>query len=271
VPSKQEPDWKSILEGTNPGYQAYRAIFRRIPHGPRCKLCSAPFEGPGAPLMRLIGRGRMEANPNFCNICRTWIDGHRGGAEVEVSFLFADVRGSTTLGEQLTPAEFSHLLGRFYEISGRVVVEHDGIVDKFVGDEIVAMFVPPFAGRDHARKALDAGRKLIEAVARPRDGGPPLPVGAGMHTGVAFVGAVGGEDSMTDFTALGDAVNTTARLASAAAAGELLVTLAGAAAGGLSTGGLETRHLSLRGRTEAVDVAVLRAAADRVGEDVPPA
>lgn len=87
-----------------------------------------------------------------------------------------------------------------------------------------------------------------------------IPVSAGVHTGVAFVGAVGDNQDITDFTALGDALNTTARLASVASAGELLVTSPAAEAAALQRGGLEQRRISLRGRTVPVDVLVLGAA-----------
>jgi adenylate cyclase len=159
----------------------------------------------------------------------------------------------------MAPAEFSALLNRFYDIASRVVIEHDGIVDKFVGDEIMAMFAPPFAGKAHPLRAVEAARALVAAASRANGDGEPIPVGAGVHTGIAFVGALGGEDGPTDFTALGDTVNTTARLASAAAAGEVLVTRAAAEAAGIAGEQFEQRHLELRGRTEPVDVVVLRA------------
>jgi adenylate cyclase len=255
---KGELDWKAILEGRNENYRRQRAVFRRLPRSPRCKMCAAPFEGPAAPFMRLLGRGRWANNPNYCGICFRWIRGHRGGAEVEISLMFADVRGSTALGERMAPAEFSALLSRFYDLATRTVIERDGIVDKFVGDEIMALFAPPFAGSAHPLRAIEAARSLVEQAAGPDGGGEPIPVGAGVHTGIAFVGAVGGEGGLVEFTALGDAVNTTARLASAAGPGEVLVTRAAADAAGLASDGFEERHLELRGRTEPVDVVVLR-------------
>src|SRR3954471_14771895 len=185
-------------------------------------MCAAPFSGPGAPLMRAMGRGRWPKNPNYCGICETWLEAHRGGAEVELTFMFADIRGSTGLGERLSPAEFSRLLNRFYEIAARVVVAHDGLVDKFVGDEVVAFFAPPFAGPEHAKAAVAAAQALLEATGHESAGGPWLPIGAGVHTGIAFVGSIG-DGKVTDFTALGDSVNATARLASAAGPGEILV------------------------------------------------
>jgi adenylate cyclase len=255
-----EFDWQAILDGTDSRYRRYRSILRRLPHGPRCKLCAAPFAGPAAPLMRAMGRRRWAKNPNYCGVCTTWLGEHHGGAEIELSFLFADVRGSTGLGERLSPTDFSELLNRFYEVAARVVIDREGLVDKFVGDEIVAFFPPSFAGPDHAAAAVGAARAILAGTGHGAADGPWAPIGAGVHTGVAFVGSVG-EGGVSDFTALGDAVNTTARLASAAGAGEILVSRAAAEAAGIAGEELEERRLDLRGRSEPIDVVVLRAAA----------
>jgi adenylate cyclase len=204
----------------------------------------------------MINLGPWEKNPRYCRGCYQDIDAHHGGAEVELSMLFADVRGSTGLAERMTPRDFAALLNRFYEVASRVLVEREAIVDKFVGDEVVGLFVPGMSGLDHAKKAVEAAVALIEETGRGSSNGAWIPVGVGVHTGVAFVGSVG-DRGVTDFTALGDAVNTTARLASAADHGEILVTTAAVDAAGLA-GDLERRRLDVRGRTEPVDVVVLR-------------
>jgi adenylate cyclase len=115
------------------------------------------------------------------------------------------------------------------------------------------------SGLDHAATAIDSARQLLRETGHGSAVGPWIPVGAGVHTGIAFVGSVG-EGGVTDFTALGDAVNTAARLASLANAGEVLVSNAAAEAAGLA-GVLERRHLDLRGRAEPVDVVVLHTGA----------
>jgi adenylate cyclase len=176
---------------------------------------------------------------------------HPGGAEVEVSALFADVRGSTTLAEKLPPGEFGQLVTRFWGTAARVVDREDGIVDKFVGDEAVALFIPGFAGADHAARAIRAGRALLAETGHG-EGTPWIPIGIGVHTGISFVGYIGEGDAL-DFTALGDTVNIAARLTSVAGAGEILISDAAAKAGGLDTSGLEQRTLELRGRKEAVE------------------
>jgi adenylate cyclase len=138
-----------------------------------------------------------------------------GGAEVEISVLFADVRGSTAIAERMLPGEFSPLLARFYGAAAGVIDEWDGIVD--VGDSAVALFIRGFAGSDHAAAAIAAARGLLE---RTGNGGqePWIPVGAALHTGRSFAGTVG-EGDARDFMALGDAVNTAARLTGLAGGG----------------------------------------------------
>jgi adenylate cyclase len=178
-----------------------------------------------------------------------------GGAEVEATFLFADVRGSTALAESVGAEEFRGLMARFYAEAAAAVDVRNGIVDKFAGDELVALFIPGFAGPDHAANAVEAARDLLVRTGH-EEGAPWLPVGAGVHVGSAYIGTVG-EDEALDFTALGDPVNTAARLAGVAKAGEILVSGTAAAAAGLDTDGLETRSLDLRGRSEALEAVML--------------
>lgn len=252
-----EEFWRDFLTRGDAMERRVRGVFRRLPHGPRCKLCAAPFAGMGAPFMRMIGKRPSDKDPTTCNSCFQFIVDHHGGAEIECSFLFADIRGSTTLAEGMSAADFHQLLDRFYSTASSVVFEHDGGVDKFVGDELVAMFFPLLSGERHAARAVEAGLALLKATGHDDPEGPWAPLGAGVHTGPAWVGAVG-EGSNTVLTALGDTVNTTARLASAAAAGEILVTSAAATVAGLDPK-LERRRLDLKGKqltTEVVSLTV---------------
>jgi adenylate cyclase len=249
--------WRGVLTGELHGLQRMRRVMGWIPSEPRCKLCAAPFGRPGKPFMRIIGFGPSSLNRRLCRGCIRSLDKKPGGAEVEISLLFADVRGSTALAERMPPQEFSRLMARFYGTAAKVVDRRDGIVDKFVGDEVVALFIPGFAGSDHAAGAIAAGRELLRETGNDGDA-PWIPIGAGIHTGIAYVGTVG-EGDAHDFTALGDAVNTTARLASSAGPGELPVSASAAAASDLDTTGLDSRTLSLRGRGETVDAWVLAA------------
>ena len=133
----------------------------------------------------------------------------------------------------------------------------DGIVDKFVGDAAVALFIPGFAGPEHAAAAIRAARGLIERTGNDRPE-PWIPIGVGVHTGASFVGSVGEGDAL-DFTALGDTVNATARLSALAGAGEILISADAATAAGLDTTALERRTLELRGRAQGLDAWVSRA------------
>jgi len=257
APEKNEEFWRDFLTRGDGMERRVRGVFKRIPHGPRCKLCAAPFAGIGAPVMRMFGKRPSDKDPMTCNSCFEFIVTHHGGAEVECSFLFADIRGSTTLAEGMSPADFHQLLDRFYSTASTVVFEHDGGVDKFVGDALVAMFFPLLTGGRHAARAVEAALALLRATGHEEPDGPWAPLGAGVHTGPAWVGAVG-EGSHTVLTAFGDTVNTTARLASAAAAGEVLVTTDAASAANLDQH-LERRRLELKGKqliTEVVSLTV---------------
>ena len=238
-----------------------RRISRAIPSDPRCKLCDTPF-GPPGKVMRFIGFGPSRLNRRICSGCIHALQKRPGGAEIELSFLFADVRGSTALAERMPAEEFSQLMARFYVAAAQAVDRRDGIVDKFVGDEVVALFIPGFAGPDHAADAVAAAQELLAATGHG-DGDPWIPVGAGVHTGIAYVGTVGEGDAF-DFTALGDPVNTASRLAGSAGVGEILVSSAAATAAGMDTVGLESRTLELRGRAESVEAWVSTAGTELV-------
>jgi adenylate cyclase len=185
-----------------------------------------------------------------------------GGAEIEISMVFVDVRGSSGLAERMGPADFSRLMDRFYKTATDVLIRTDAVIDKLVGDEVIGLYLPLFTGPNHARPAVLAAQQLLEVTGRAGEEAPWLPIGIGVHTGVAYVGTVSGaEETVNDITALGDNVNVTARLASVAAAGEALISEAAYAASDVDFGELERRQLELRGRSEPVPTRVLRLAA----------
>jgi adenylate cyclase len=232
-----------------------RRMWRTIPSEPRCKMCTGPFGTPGGAVRRLMGLGPWPGNPKYCTGCFKDLYRHRTGAEIECSLLFADVRGSTQLAESMPSAEFRGRMDRFYRTAAEILVRHEAIVDKFAGDEVIGIFVPALTDGNHASQAIDAGLELLRATGNETDA-PWAPIGIGINTGAAYVGAVGTADHV-EFTALGDPVNLTARLASAAGGGEILVTESAASAAGLRPERLERRRLDLRGRSEATVALVI--------------
>jgi adenylate cyclase len=151
--------WRAILDGTDPVYARTRGRLKRLPGTPRCKMCAAPFGAPAGVLMRWRGRTPWPNNPDYCGACFQVLDRYHGGAEIESSFLFADIRGSTTLAEGMSPTAFRTLLDRFYDVAGRVLVAHDGIVDKFVGDTAGSASSPIASGRSAMRAVTDLGSR----------------------------------------------------------------------------------------------------------------
>lgn len=255
-PSVADERWRQVLMVNERG-RRNRRIHRRIPSAPRCKLCHAPFGFPGSLVMPFLRHGRWAKNPKYCEGCFRMLEENHGGAEVPCSLLFADVRGSTALAERMSARAFNRLMGRFHDIGFSVLVEHDAFVDKFVGDEIIGIFVPAMAGVDHAEKAIAAALDLFGRLGAGEEAGRSIPVGVGVGSGVAYVGSVGdGPD--TDLTAMGDLVNTTSRLASAAAAGEILISVSPETVGALD--GLERRTLELKGKSVPTEVAVITVA-----------
>lgn len=249
--------WERFLSAGGDSWQAVgRRLFKRIPADPRCRMCAAPFRGPGGGLMKLIGKRQSDANPNWCTSCSNTISRYHGGAEVDGAMLFADIRGSTSLAEGMSPSEFHDLLDRFLSTATAVVFRHDGAVDKFVGDELVAYFFPLLAGERYTARAVDAGTDLLRATGHDDPAGPWVPVGVGVHSGRAWFGAVG-EGRHVELTVVGDAVNVAARLASVAHAGELLVSADAAAASDLDST-LERRVLGLKGKERPIEVVSVR-------------
>jgi adenylate cyclase len=163
------------------------------------------------------------------------------------------------MAEGMSPASFGQLMNRFYKAATDVLIRTDAVIDKLVGDEVIGLYLPLFTGPNHARPAVLAAKELLVATGHAEAEGPWLPIGIGVHTGLAFVGTVGGaEGTVTDITALGDNVNVTARLASVAAPGEALISEAAYAAGGVDFGELASRQLELKGKSAPIAARVLQ-------------
>jgi adenylate cyclase len=228
-------------------------VFRILPHDPRCKLCHVPFEGIGGRVAgALYGRRQSNLNPLFCNVCEDFARKFPGGAEVEMSMLFADVRGSTSLSEQMTPIEFQKLINRFFVGTTKVISQEYGLVEKLAGDAIAAFWGAGFAGKDYVARTLRAAQNISRLMQRQN-----IPVGIGVHTGVAYFGAMGSAEGLVNISAIGEEVNTAARRASKALAGEIIVSETALAQAGIDGNGLESRRLELKGITEPMSVRVM--------------
>ena len=242
--------WRTLLTEGHGRLVKARSVFRYLPSEPRCKVCNNPFGGLAGHLLAAAGFRPSRKNPNLCTRCCDALP--TGGAEVDAAVLFADVRGSTRLGEHAAAADFAALLNRFYLVATRALLRHDAIIDKLIGDGVMAIFVPGISGPEYRRRAVQAGIELLRAVGYGTDDGPWLQLGAAVNAGVAYVGNVGA--AVVDFTALGDTVNVAARLQQHAAAGELIV------ARGVAdelTADVPARILRLLGREQPTNAYVL--------------
>lgn len=255
APERNDEFWADFLTHPDTLMATGRRLFSRLPANPRCRLCSAPFAGAGGAAMRVIGKWQSTANPSYCTSCEKILIKHHGGAEVEGSMLFADIRGSTALAEKMSPTEFRSLLDRFYTAATKVVFARDGMLDKFVGDELVAIFPPMLSADRNAERAIAAAQDLLRAIGHADPDGPWVPIGAGVHTGRVWFGAMG-EGGHAELTVVGDPMNVTARLAALAEAGQILVSVQAAEKAGLAPT-LPRRSLELKGKSEPVEVVTL--------------
>lgn len=256
--NKNAEMWRLMLqEGISPKPKPLVALFNFLPGGARCKMCNVPFQSIGGVLMRALGTKPSNYNPRMCAECETFVKNHIGGAEVRLSMLFADIRGSTSLAEQMKPTQFRALIDRFYGAATNVLIKYDALVDKLAGDQVSGYFVKGMTGPGFSSAAIQAAQDLLRAAGYGSPAGPWIQIGIGVHTGEAFVGSVGSANGVVDLTALGDSVNIAARLASNAGPGEILVSQDAYAETNLSLDGLDRRSLELKGRIQPVSVVVL--------------
>ncbi|MGI8927312.1 MAG: adenylate/guanylate cyclase domain-containing protein [Tepidiformaceae bacterium] len=247
-------EWRKILIDGHRPMLFMRSVFRHLPSAPRCKVCSNPFGGLGGKAVGLFGFKRSRKNPNVCSACCDNLP--PGGAEVDIAVLFADLRGSTTTGASINATAFARLMNRFYGTATEVLLKHDALIDKLIGDEVMALFIPGVAGPRYRQRACDAGMSLLKAIGAEGGREPWLPLGIAVHAGTAYVGNVGA-GGVVDFTALGDTINTAARLQSVAAPGELVLSEeAYGSASGLPEG--ERRTVPIRGKSETMKIRVVR-------------
>jgi adenylate cyclase len=186
-----------------------------------------------------------------------------GGEKRPVTVLVSDIRNFTAIAERMGPEAIAALLNEYFSEMVEVIFEHDGTLDKFIGDALMALWGAPIARPDDPRRALEAAIAMQAAVEALNTrwaaaGGPRIGVGIGINRGEVFVGNIGSQRRL-EYTVIGDPVNVAHRLSGRAAPGEILVTDSFRAALG---GPVKAEHLpdmALKGKSMVVQVYRVRA------------
>lgn len=233
-------------------------VYKILPSNPHCSECGIPMAGVGGSALRFMGSAPSSFSSRLCSACEKGVRKNEGGAEVELTMVFADVRDSTPLAEEKGITGFKDLINRFFKETSRVLIEHNALVNRLVGDQVIGLFVPRFAGKNHAKTALEATKDLLRVTGHGNGKPPWVSVGAGIHTGQAYVGAVGSARGVNEVAVLGSAANLCARLSSKAAAGEILISEDSVKFGNLDVDGFESRSLELKGVSQPVSVRVMK-------------
>jgi adenylate cyclase len=252
-----EEDWEAMwrMHGTASS-RGYHAMLARLPSTPRCNVCGAPFGGIGGRILRPLGYRPSRKNPEVCNVCVEMSP--PGGMKMPTGVLFADLRGFTARSEGVDPGEVSAELRRFYRVCEDVLFP-GAVIDKLIGDEVMALYLPYIQGgdaHDTVGAMVEHARGLMEAVGYG-NGEPFVELGIGLDFGEAFVGNIG-DRALYDFTAVGDVVNTAARLQGAAGAGEIILSARVCDALGEPIG--EPTELTLKGKSAPEPARRLRVA-----------
>jgi class 3 adenylate cyclase len=163
------------------------------------------------------------------------------------------VRGSTALSEKMTPIEFQRLINRFFVGAAKAIGDEDGLLEKLAGDAVAAFWGAGFAGKDYVGKTVRAARSISRLMQREN-----IPVGIGVHAGAAYFGSMGSAEGLINISAIGEEVNTAARLASKAGAGEIIISEPALEKSGIDGSHLESRKLELKGINGQVSVRVMR-------------
>ncbi len=158
--------------------------------------------------------GRVVSNEVAEELLRKDIE--LGGEEKEVSILFSDIRNFTALSEDMRPSDVLNLLNRYFTRITNIIEAHQGVVDKYIGDEVMAVFGAPIENTEHASQAVAAATEMLLALDQfnaeiKQELGIQLEIGIGVNTGTAVAGNIGSESRM-NYTLLGDTVNTASRL-----------------------------------------------------------
>ena len=187
---------------------------------PECVICGTALAGPLGAFFRLVGINRSARNPNLCNHCNTHVE---EGRVVELTVLFADLSGFTSMTRQLGPERTHQVVDAFLKSATYALVRHGAFIDKAVGDAVMAFFNAPIRCEDHGARAVAAALEIeAEMPALSERFGIDLRAAIGVASGWAHVGRLGSGDGK-DYTAIGDVVNLAARLEGQAHGGEVVV------------------------------------------------
>lgn len=213
--------WGTIFgPGGHPALTKMHGTYKWLPSSPRCRLCHVPFGSVGGWIMGRRGKAPCKRNPYYCSACDVFIESFPGGAEVEMSILYVDIRNSVKTAAETSTPDVARRVNTFLETATRLITQNDGFIMAFYGDCVVAVWPPGFVGPNHAEKAMNAARALSRAFAAESE----IPAGTGVHTGPVYICTVAaGQGTFRDVSVFGHTVNLTARLASAAPAGRALV------------------------------------------------
>lgn len=183
------------------------------------------LRGPLSVPFRVVGLRPSRMNPNTCTFCELMFKRVMKATKITIdaTILFADLRAYTQLSQSMSPTDMGGLLDIFYDEAAGAIWEHDGLLNKTIGDAVMAVFNFPIRQDDHARQAVLTARAIQQRIAtRKAETGLDFGVGIGIHCGELSFGEFG--RSHRDLTAIGTVVNTAARLQGAAAPGEILAT-----------------------------------------------
>jgi len=218
-------DWEAVMRlHQRPLGRVVGRLFFALPSSPRCGTCGAPFAGPGRFIAGPLGHRPSRKNPTVCATCVELSPPE--GMTMLAGILFADIRGFTARFDGGNPEEASSVLRRFYSCAEDVLFP-DAVIDKLIGDEVMALYLPEFKPNlgpgDIPAVMLNHARGLLRAVGYGSSSKPPfVELGIGLDLGEAFVGNIG-QRALYDFTAVGDVVNTAAHLQAQAAGGEIII------------------------------------------------
>ena len=221
-----------------------------------------PLRGIAALPFRVFGIRPSRMNPNTCTICEMMFTKVMRATKisVDVTVLFADLRGYTAMSQSLSHDQIGALLDVFYDECAAAIWDYDGLLNKTIGDAIMAVFNFPIRHQNHAARAVEAAREIQRRCHAQRHliaasldcDDDALGIGIGIDSGIVSFGEFG--RSHRDLTAIGTVVNTAARAQSAAQPGQVLVTRAVRDRSGSSLAACEGRLYPLKGIAEPVEL-----------------